>query len=127
VVRVDAEHREQVGRQRRRRPVVVVACDEPCLMPLGKPLYWTGEPAGREYVVEDVVERRPGGSTVTLKLQTDRSRGLPTAGERASFSELTTGAGYEPFLPTDPPWTHRPRLVPDVTDLEASDDQQAAA
>ena len=127
VVRVDDEHREQVGRQRRRRPIVVVACDEPCLMPRGKALYWTGEPAGREYLVEDVTERRGGGSTVTLKLQTDRSKGLPRAGARACFSELTTGEGYEPFLPLEAPWTHRPKLAPDMTDLEASDDSQAAA
>ena len=85
VVRVDDEHREQVGRQRRRRPIVVVACEEPCLMPRGKALYWTGEPAGREYLVEDVTERPGGGSTVTLKLQTDRVQG---AAERRSAGLL---------------------------------------
>ena len=35
--------------------------------------------------------------------------------------------GYEPYLPTAAPWTHRPKLEPDVTDLEASDDLAAAA
>ena len=93
VVRVDPDHREQVGKQQRRRPVVVVACEEPCLMPHGKALYWTGEPAGREYLVDAVADAPDGGSTVTLKLQTDRSKELPSAGARACFSELSTADG----------------------------------
>ena len=43
------------------------------------------------------------------------------------FSELSLGNGYQPFLPREAPWTHRPRLAPDVTDLEASDNTEVAA
>jgi hypothetical protein len=127
VVHVDSDHRELVGKQRRRRPVVVIASDEPCVMPCGKALYWTGKPAGREYLVEDVAERSEGGSTVTLKLQTDRAHALPRAGVRACFSELTTKSGYASRLPTDVPWTHRQRIDAEATNLEATDDLAAAA
>lgn len=122
---VDAEHRVQVGAQRRRRPIVVLDCEEPCVMPLGKELWWTGEPAGREYVICNV-ESAGQGSRVTLELQTDRSKALPAPGERASFSHFRLGAGYQRYLPEQPPWPLRSASEPRPTDLEASADEVAA-
>jgi hypothetical protein len=87
---------------------------EPCVMPIGKDLWWTEAADKREWKVEQIEPTQAGGSTVTLTLQTNRTlpAGLPSPGARACFSELNTAASYELSLPSRPPWTHRSAETP---------------
>jgi hypothetical protein len=98
-------------------------------MPVGTEVWWTKMPAGREWVVEDVVATGTG-SEVTLILQTNRTQaaGLPRVGNRSCFSELNTREGYEVHLPEQIPWTHRPKEPPPTeTDLDFNGDGAEAA
>ena len=47
VVRVDADHKEPGGRRAVKRPLVTLVSVEPCLMPAGRELWWTGQADGR--------------------------------------------------------------------------------
>jgi hypothetical protein len=110
VVRCEADRRENIDGRNLKRPRVTLHSLEPCVMPIGKNLWWTLAADKREWRVDQVEPTATGGSNVTLILQTNRSlpAGLPAPGSRACFSELQSGAGYELFLPSQAPWTHRP-------------------
>jgi len=115
VVRLDPDHRELGPSQVSlvRRPLVTIASDEPCLMPQGKELWWTGCPGGQSYEVHRVTARREGGSTVTLKLSTSkRGISMPPLGQQACFSVHTTRTPWGVKLPDAEPWTHHPAVQP---------------
>lgn len=109
VVRIDADHREKANVQMVRRPLVTILSLDPCLIPRGKELWWTGAADGRPYVVHEVRPDTGGGSIVTLKLTTS-SRGtpLPAIRSQACFSIHTTKEAWFANLPPAEPWSHRP-------------------
>jgi hypothetical protein len=107
VIAVDLEHRERVTRLVR-RPLVTLLSPDPCLIPVGKELWWTEQPAGREFVVHAVTPSREGGWLVTLKLMTGSGgTGLPAVDAEACFSIHTTSPGWLVNLPREEPWTHQ--------------------
>jgi hypothetical protein len=108
VIAIETEHRERAVRSMVRRPLVTLRSADLCVMPLGKELWWSEQPAGREYVLEDIQPAPGGGSLVTLKLMTSSgSTALPTVGREACFSVHKTSAGWFARLPQDAPWTHQ--------------------
>src|SRR5262249_10225273 len=48
VIRINPDHRELAERRLVRRPLVTLHTPDPCVMPAGKELWWTGQPDGRE-------------------------------------------------------------------------------
>jgi hypothetical protein len=123
VIDSDPNRREVINSRFCKRPSITLRTDEPCIMTLGTELLWTKMPAGREWLVTQVVAAG-GGSDVELVLQTNRApeAGLPRMRDRACFSALNTREGYEMHLPVQIPWTHRPKEPPPTdTDLEGSE------
>jgi hypothetical protein len=113
VVRLDPDHKEMAERRLVKRPLVTLHSAEPCLMPVGKELWWTGQPDGREYVVQACAAAATGGTLVTLKLMTSSNTArLPTVGTDACFSIHCTDRKWLAALPTADPWTHRPAVQP---------------
>jgi hypothetical protein len=112
VMCVDPEHREMAERRMVKRPLVTIQSCEPCLMPAGKELWWTGHARGPGYVVEAVTTGPGRGSRVTLKLMTSAKVPVPAVGNDACFSVLCTEERYLGTLPEDTPWTHRPATPP---------------
>jgi len=109
VVGVDREYRERASSRLVRRPLVTLHAPDPCLIPVGKELWWTGQPDGREFVVHAVVPAPREGSLVTLKLMTSSAdTGLPDVGGEACFSVHSTKPGWFVNLPREDPWTHQP-------------------
>jgi len=132
VVRCEPDRREVIGGSNVKRPRVTLHSLEPCVMPIGKNLWWTRAADKREWKIEQIEPTATGGSTVTLTLQTNRAlpAGLPALGTRASFSELQSGSPYELFLPSQTPWTHRPAdatAAAPSTDLETTATAEADA
>jgi hypothetical protein len=105
VRRIDHEHRELAVKREVRRPLVTLACDEPCRMPVGKELYWTGE-AGTTWCIHSV-ENSTDAATVVVKLMTSTRHNVPPIGALACFSVHRVGAGYWRPLPDKDPWTHQ--------------------
>ncbi len=58
VVVIDREYRELATKRMMQRPLVTLHSPDPCLMPLGKELWWSERPAGREFVVH-LIEPAP--------------------------------------------------------------------
>jgi hypothetical protein len=107
VVRTDCEHKERLKRLVR-RPLVILHSPDPCLMPVGKELYWEDWPNGRVFVVQSVEAAPSGGSFVTLKLMTgDKDARMPLLGAETSFSVLEASSGWFVPMPETDPWTHR--------------------
>ncbi len=64
-----------------------------------------------------------------LVLQTNRQlpAGLPSVGQRASFTQVCIPSSYTPNLPRQVPWTHRtPDPVLDDLDEDGTGSAQAA-
>jgi hypothetical protein len=112
VVRVDTEHRELAERKMVKRPLLNIESGEPCLMPAGKQLWWTGHARGPGYAVEEVTPAPGGGTRVVLKLLTSARVALPAVGDEACFSVHSTEERYTGKLPEDIPWTHQPATPP---------------
>jgi hypothetical protein len=113
VVLVDPNHRELVNKRTMARPLVTLVSPDECLMPIGKELFWTENPAGAAFTVHRIASEPRGGARITLKLGTSRYDGcLPAVGDDACFSILTTAAGYFTRLPPSDPWTHLPASPP---------------
>jgi hypothetical protein len=109
VVAVDHDHRELASRSMVRRPLVTLLSPDPCLIPVGKELWWVEQPNGREFVVQGIQPSPTGGCRVTLKLMTSSgATGLPDVGNQACFSIHTTAPGWLVNLPRTEPWTHQP-------------------
>jgi hypothetical protein len=108
VVAVDREHRELATKRMMPRPLVTLRASDPCLMPLGKELWWTQQPGAREYVVHAIEAAPDDGSIITLKLMTGSSAAeLPTLDSEACFSIHNTRPAPPLTLPRTEPWTHR--------------------
>jgi hypothetical protein len=119
VVQVDDTYQEMVSVIRKRRPLVTISSVDPCLMPRGKELWWTGDRDGRSYIVHDVRHGAQGGSVVTLKLTTSASVALPKVGDQVCFSIHTTSTQWMTKLPAIAPWTHVPQIATvDPTPIE---------
>jgi hypothetical protein len=111
VVRVDVDHKE-MGRARRvRRPLVTIRSSDPCLMPVGKELWWTACPDGNSFEIHDV-QPAGKGSVVTLKLNTStRGAPIPRTRDTACFSIHKTSQPWLTGLPYAEPWTHRAAIA----------------
>ena len=104
VVRIDNDYCERVSTKMMRRPLVFLGSPDPCLIPRGRQLWWTGAADGREYIVQDVQPVANGGYLVTLKLSTSaRSTPIPQIGTQACFSVHSTANGWVTRLPTAEP------------------------
>jgi hypothetical protein len=116
VVAVDPSHREPGPKRMVCRPLVTLRSPDPCLIPLGRELWWTDQSDGKEFVVEDVMPGPAGGSDVVLKLTTSSANSrLPSVGEDACFSIHSTKSQWLGTLPDDDPWTYvasAPSLAP---------------
>jgi len=114
IIRLDTSHQEATANgQMRTYPLVTVASAEPCLMPLGKELWWTEDSGGSGWLVHSVTLPARGATRwhVTLRRVTSsnaRSH-LPAAGSEITLSILRTNV-IPPKFPaeSDVPWTHRP-------------------
>jgi len=116
---IDRDYMEVAKVKRVRRPLVVLDCDEPCRLPVGKKLYWTGDAGGPEWTIHAV--RNAGDrSQVTMKLMTSSPHDMPPLDEAACFSVLTSKPPYVKLLPREDPWTHRAASVTPSSDLEES-------
>jgi hypothetical protein len=95
---------------------VVLRTEEPCTLPPGLELWWSGAPTGRGWSIERIepgarVEAAGTGSKVTLAQPIRKDpAGCPTPGDRALFSPLhfDDHLSYGLSLPARAPWTHRP-------------------
>ena len=113
VVAVDLTHREPGPKRMVTRPLVTLRSPDPCLIPVGRDLWWTGQPDGKEFVVEGVTPAPGGGSDVILKLMTSSgTTGLPARGHTACFSVHSTSPAWLGTLPDEDPWTHRAAVPP---------------
>ncbi|MDY3562693.1 hypothetical protein R5W23_004171 [Gemmata sp. JC673] len=111
VVALDPNHKEPGPKRTVRRPLVTVRSPEPCRIPIGRELWWTGHADGTEYVVEDVVPAPGGGSDVVLKLTTSTATNpLPSVGATVCFSVHSTRPRWLGQLPDADPWTHVPPI-----------------
>ncbi len=127
VVDVDPTHREPGPKRMVTRPLVTLRSPDPCLIPVGREVWWTGQSEGKEFVVEDVTPTPAGGSDIVLKLMSSsNTTGLPGMGNAACFSIHSTKPGWLGQLPDDVPWTHQTAVpaapaeaIDDVTALEA--------
>lgn len=113
VVGIDRTHREPGPKRMVGRPLVTLRSPDPFLMPVGRELWWTGQPDGKEFVVEAARPLPEGGAEVVLKLMTSSgSAGLPALGSRACFSIHSTGPRWLGLLPEEDPWTHKAATPP---------------
>jgi hypothetical protein len=107
VVAVDPSHTEPGPKRTVRRPLVTLRSPDPCLIPVGRELWWTEQADGKEYAVERVLPGPSGGSDVVLKLLTSTATiPLPAVGCNACFSVHSTASQWLGKLPDTDPWTH---------------------
>jgi hypothetical protein len=125
IVQVDGTNREMAERAMVRRPLVTLQTLEPCNIPLGRELWWSEQPAGREFVVQGITPQPSGGALVVLKLMTGSGRtAVPPVGTQACFSSHSTKAPWQTVLPDDDPWTHQPsQPLPQLTPIEAEHEE----
>lgn len=108
VVAIDRSHRELATKRMVQRPLIELHSPDTCLMPLGKELWWSEQPGGREYVVHSIEPAPCGGSIVILKLMTGSgAAALPDLHSNACFSVHNTCAAPPLTLPKSEPWSHR--------------------
>jgi hypothetical protein len=113
VVAVDPTHMEPGPKRMVARPLVTLRSPDPCLIPVGRELWWTRQANGKEFVVEGVSPAPGGGSVVVLKLMTSSgTSALPAVTEGACFSVHSTSPAWLGTLPDEDPWTHRAAVPP---------------
>jgi hypothetical protein len=119
IVAIDRSHRELATRRMVARPLVTLKSDDPCLIPLGRELWWSEQPGGREFVVH-AIPPSEGGCLVTLKLMTGSPDAeLPEVGSNGCFSIHNTRPSPFTLLPQTDPWTHQPaRGAADIGSIE---------
>jgi hypothetical protein len=119
VTSYDDSNREiKPGNQRASKvPVLVLRTPRPCLLPVGKELWWTDRPDRVRAVVHSVAADPDGtGSLVELKVMQniEDARALGSVTRPVCFSQLTTKTHWAGVLPDHIPWTHR--IVEDEAD-----------
>lgn len=112
LVRYDAGHREiKEGNKRPSTvPIVHIRTDRPCLMPLGKKLWWTEAPDKVLAVVHELRRDVAGpGSIVALKIAQNlkEAGAMATTSGTVCFSQLTTKIHWAGSASETIPWTHR--------------------
>jgi hypothetical protein len=112
VVGYDEDHLEvKAGNKRASKvPIAELRTTRPCLIPVGKELWWTEHPDRVCLAVHSVVQDPDGpGSIVELKVMEHLkdARGLPSAPQPVCLSQLTTATRWSGPLPDRIPWTHR--------------------
>lgn len=122
VTAADAGHVEPGRRRPVRRPLFELATEEPCLAPVGKALYWTETPRAPEYTIVEVRgDPRSTGSLVTLRHETGADWARPAIGQDVIFSTHHLHRAPLLVLPAAPPWSHTPKVDPDLS-LEEGED-----
>lgn len=106
VINVDTHHTELANVRRVRRPLVTLLSKEPCLIPVGKELFWSERPI-TPWVLEAVEPLPSGGAKVTLKYSSSNLSELPQLKTKACFSIHTTAERWQTGLPSAVPWTHQ--------------------
>lgn len=112
VVKVDLHHQEipEGGKRVVSRPRVTLSLDARCLMPLGKELYWTGEPTKSFTLLGSEAGSR-GDWRVSLRFDSSRWGSFPERDEKVVMSVHHTRGDPPLQLPKSPPWTHtRPEV-----------------
>lgn len=107
-------------RQVSRAPKIVLRTTLPCVMPIGKELWWSEEPGKVSAEVVEVVDDPTGpGSRVTLLFLTNlkTADAIAERNDTLCFSELSTNVFLWDKFPTKDPWTHAP-VAPEPTSLE---------
>jgi hypothetical protein len=113
VVGIDPTHQEPGPKRMVRRPLVTLRSPDPSLIPVGRELWWTGQPDGKEFVVAAATPLPDGGAEILLKLMTSSgSTALPAPGSQACFSIHSTGPRWLGTLPDEDPWTHKAAAPP---------------
>ncbi|WP_020473473.1 hypothetical protein [Zavarzinella formosa] len=113
VSHVDPDHKEPGPKRMVLRPLVTLRSPDPCLIPVGRELWWTEQPTGREFVVEEIGDAPNGGSDIVLKLMTSTAAAsLPTVGRNVCFSVHSTKPEWLGKLPSEDPWTHKASSLP---------------
>lgn len=122
VVEIDRSHRELAIKRTVQRPLITLHSPDACLMPVGKELWWSDQPGGREYVIHALKPAPHGGSIVILKLMTGRSAAaLPALQSEVCFSFHNTCPAPPLTLPKSEPWCHRGKTV--TTAVEPIEEQ----
>ena len=112
VIGVDQTHKEPGPKRMVVRPLVTLRSPDPCLIPLGRELWWTGQADGKEFVIEEVRPTQCGGSEVVLKLMTSSgATTLPRIRDNACFSIHSTKSQWLGTLPDADPWSHQPSIA----------------
>lgn len=99
-----------VHREKGTGTAVELRTEEPCTLPPGLELWWSGAAFGRGWVIERIDVAGPGSKvTLTQPIRKDPA-GCPAPGTRAVFSALCFDEhlSYGLSLPVRAPWTHRP-------------------
>lgn len=108
VTAVDPDHTEPGARRAVVRPLVTLRSPDPCMIPVGRDLWWSVQADGREYAVEDVRPTPDGWAEVVLKRMTSSGKAaLPAVGTEACFSVFSTARRWLGRLPEETPWTHQ--------------------
>ena len=87
------------------RPLVILHSAGLCLMPLGKELWWSEQPGGREYVVHAIEAAPDEGWHITLKLMTGSTGAeLPAVTEvgRIFKNQAAESKRWMPISPASP-------------------------
>lgn len=131
VVSVDDKNRVVEKVRRVRRPLMVLAADDPVSLPTGKELWWTATAHDKPWRVTLVQpDAAGGGSLVVLQLTiSPNPERLPQVGDHITLSVLRTSSpGFWRPPPQDPPWTHEPATPPDLPEpIDAGDAEPPTA
>ncbi|MDA8313049.1 MAG: hypothetical protein M0Z46_21025 [Actinomycetota bacterium] len=98
-------------RQMSRAPKIVLRTTLPCVMPIGKELWWSEEPGKVWAQLVDVSDDPSGsGSLVTLLFLANMTAAdaIAASSNTVCFSELSTNVFLWDKVPAKDPWTHAP-------------------
>ena len=103
-------HVHAVRRHKEEGTTVELLTEEPCALPPGLELWWSGAAFGRGWAIERVEPAGPGSRVLLSHPLCKDPEACPVSGARAVFSPLFFDdfLSYGLVLPTRAPWTHRP-------------------
>ncbi len=99
-----------VHREKGEGTTVELRTEEPCTLPPGLELWWSGAAFGRGWVIERIEPAAAGSKVFLAHALCKDPAACPTRGGRAVFSPLFFDdfLSYGLVLPVRAPWTHRP-------------------